>query len=298
MNKIFIQIDKNLSVQLKGIAILCVLMCHIGLQYGIRYFGILGSVGVSIFLILSGYGINESYKKNQSPDGYWLRKFNTLYPGYIIVQILMFIVPVIDMSVKQLIKNIFFVDSNQYYIWYIYEIVFCYASYYIIYFNKKIDSKFLALLIVMVMHFFALDFLYSIQSVAFICGVACSEYKSTNEYNFKYLLFFCFFAGTLFISLRQINMIRQLGFLYQQLMVLIINTSYAYFVILFYKKYRSLIYPKIIIGLGFLGTMSYEIYLTHGYIIRLKNTNIIYKLLIILTCSWAIKKIQKSIKRK
>lgn len=56
-------LGRNSSDIMKGIAILCVVICHFMGTYGqgIRIFTPLGGIGVSIFLILSAYGLNESW---------------------------------------------------------------------------------------------------------------------------------------------------------------------------------------------------------------------------------------------
>lgn len=56
---------KNSTNIMKGVAILCVVMCHMMGTFGngIVYFTPLGGIGVSIFLILSAYGLNESWNR-------------------------------------------------------------------------------------------------------------------------------------------------------------------------------------------------------------------------------------------
>ncbi|MFI3327051.1 MAG: hypothetical protein R3Y35_12910 [Clostridia bacterium] len=47
----------------RGIATLIIILQHVSGLYGTRLFTPLGGIGVAIFLISSGYGLNESYKK-------------------------------------------------------------------------------------------------------------------------------------------------------------------------------------------------------------------------------------------
>ena len=50
---------------IKGMAILIIIMGHLGNIFGVRVFNPLGSCGVAIFLFCSGYGLQKSYyKKN------------------------------------------------------------------------------------------------------------------------------------------------------------------------------------------------------------------------------------------
>jgi peptidoglycan/LPS O-acetylase OafA/YrhL len=58
-------LNKTHSTIYKGIAILLIITCHFmgRFGHGIRVFTPLGGIGVAIFLILSGYGMNESWNK-------------------------------------------------------------------------------------------------------------------------------------------------------------------------------------------------------------------------------------------
>ena len=59
-------IGKRETQILKGFAILLVIVCHYMGNYGlgVTLFTPLGGIGVSIFLILAAYGLNESWKTN------------------------------------------------------------------------------------------------------------------------------------------------------------------------------------------------------------------------------------------
>lgn len=48
-----------------GVAALIIMLQHVGGSFGTRAFTPLGGTGVAMFLIASGYGLNESYKKKQ-----------------------------------------------------------------------------------------------------------------------------------------------------------------------------------------------------------------------------------------
>ncbi len=64
--------DKNTTSKYKGIAILSVIICHaMGTfaQGRITWFTPLGGVGVAIFLLLSAYGLNESWNKLETGGG-------------------------------------------------------------------------------------------------------------------------------------------------------------------------------------------------------------------------------------
>ena len=76
------------SLVLKGIAIFLVLLCHFAGFYsrgGIRLFTPAGGIGVAIFLILSGYGLNESWKRNHG-KGWWRKRLLKVFLPYAIIQ--------------------------------------------------------------------------------------------------------------------------------------------------------------------------------------------------------------------
>ena len=56
-------LDKKSTSAMKGVAILCVVVCHYMGTYGngVTLFTPLGGIGVSVFLILSAYGLTKSW---------------------------------------------------------------------------------------------------------------------------------------------------------------------------------------------------------------------------------------------
>lgn len=71
---------------IKGIAISIIVYGHCGNNFGIRYLTPLGGIGVAMFLMLSGFGINESWKKNGHKQ-YWRKRFISFFVPYCIVEI-------------------------------------------------------------------------------------------------------------------------------------------------------------------------------------------------------------------
>jgi peptidoglycan/LPS O-acetylase OafA/YrhL len=58
---------------IKGLAILAVIIGHIGNFSGKARFTPLGGIGVALFLFCSGYGLTKSYEKN-GLENYWMKK--------------------------------------------------------------------------------------------------------------------------------------------------------------------------------------------------------------------------------
>lgn len=64
--------DRQLTAIYKGLAILSVLFCHAAGTFGRGRFVLftpLGGIGVAIFLLLSAYGLNESWNKPANAGG-------------------------------------------------------------------------------------------------------------------------------------------------------------------------------------------------------------------------------------
>lgn len=81
-------LDRNYTTALKGVAILFIMYGHCACFWpGGRLTSPFGGIGVSLFLILSGYGLNESYLK-RGLDGFWKKRISKVYIPYIIAAML------------------------------------------------------------------------------------------------------------------------------------------------------------------------------------------------------------------
>ena len=62
-NKDFSFMSKSHTNICRGIAAIIIICQHVAGGFGIRYLTPLGGIGVAVFLILSGYGLSESFKR-------------------------------------------------------------------------------------------------------------------------------------------------------------------------------------------------------------------------------------------
>ena len=69
----------------RAVAALIIIFQHVAGGFGLRYFTPLGGIGVAMFLILSGYGLNESFKHKGIGGGYWKTKIVRVLIPYILV---------------------------------------------------------------------------------------------------------------------------------------------------------------------------------------------------------------------
>lgn len=168
------EFNKEKTNYCKGIAIVLMIIHHlywnvpnIGIKFdGIaisQRIGILGKVCVSIFLMLSGYGVYKSNKKIKKISFYYSHRLVKIYTNYLFVVIFSLIIgyvffnqeitAMLGTGIKAMIKIIITMSGLQFFIgyqgfngswWFVTLILFCYILY--PYIEKKIKiygSKFL-----------------------------------------------------------------------------------------------------------------------------------------------------------
>lgn len=79
-------LTKDDSRMLKGFAIWIIMICHIS-GYWTRLFTPFGGMGVALFLICSGYGLERSYQKN-GLQRFWTKRIWSFFLPYAVFEIL------------------------------------------------------------------------------------------------------------------------------------------------------------------------------------------------------------------
>ena len=77
--------NRNFTDSLRGIAILLVITSHIAGAIGTNLCTPLGGIGVALFLFLSGYGLNESYKAH-GLKLFWIKRITKVLLPYFIIE--------------------------------------------------------------------------------------------------------------------------------------------------------------------------------------------------------------------
>lgn len=105
-------LDRTMTNMLKAIAILLVVAAHVLKKYWIDEYAanILRTGGVSLFLILSGYGLYMSYKTKGISANYWKSKFEKVYCPYLIITLVYTSLFISNITVNILWKNLLLVD--------------------------------------------------------------------------------------------------------------------------------------------------------------------------------------------
>ena len=257
-------ISKNESIILKGIAIFIIVIGHIGCNYT-RLMTPMGGVGVSLFLILSGYGLSLSFSKN----GYkhWLRKrvFVVFIP-YWIVQIISYFF-LTELKIQQVLLDLSLIKPLHPLGWYLNYLMLWYLTFFIVQFIRieKIQWVVYILLAVLYAVYFEINSPIRFeQSLSFVAGCFFAK-NSFGKFCIKIrFIIVLFILATLCLGIKQIPGIRE-HTIVENFLNLFIKFFYAmtiiFFVLLIGEK-QQVFFSKFFF---LLGTLSYEIYLVHGY---------------------------------
>lgn len=252
-------LDRNYTTALKGVAILFIMYGHCAcLWHGGRLTSPFGGVGVSLFLILSGYGLNESYLK-RGLDGFWKKRISKVYIPYIIAALMLVLAGNISVS-----GGVILCYNAPY--WFVTYIIECYVIFWICtrFLSRYRMYLFLALSLC------ALAFMSELQaeqSLSFITGIWMSEHKeklkknSGRQKNMVRIALAFLFVGILALAIKQLPLVREYS-----------GTPVYSIVQLFIKWPLSLavllgaIWTPALLRNPFVmlsGVISYELYLVH-----------------------------------
>lgn len=252
-------LDIDYTTNLRGIAILFVVLHHVSNTYNSNLFTPLGGIGVSMFLILSGYGLNESYHR-KGLSNFWKSKLLRVIVPCWLVEILFLIFESSHFDTIIFIKHLLCIDRN----WYIRYLFYWYLLFYF-------STKYFSHKRIRILTFCGLIFLLILpeieaeQSISFLSGMFISEFSNIKKLMCrKYLKWggILFLVGMSFLVLKQISIIRDFeGTVLYNVIQMIIKWNISLGVIILYVvianrgiKFRFF---------SWLGIISYELYLTH-----------------------------------
>ncbi|MCM1218496.1 MAG: acyltransferase [Lachnospiraceae bacterium] len=121
--------DLQLTNAYRGVAILFVMSQHVGGALGTNILTPLGGIGVAIFLLLSGYGLSESYKA-KGLDGWIKKKMIRVWIPFLCTYVVIFALRE-DCGWIKFIRQVLTIDRSEY--WYVDYILRCYMVFYIAY---------------------------------------------------------------------------------------------------------------------------------------------------------------------
>lgn len=187
----------------RGVSALLILVFHLLIAWDCpRIVNLPGSVSVAAFLILSGYGINESFKKS-GLKGYWRKKLSRIVlPFWLFVLVLLPFRE--DYGCRELLLEMAFIDSS---FWFVPYLMWCYVLYWVLqrFFSRHFVVLFALVAVV------AMNLLYQMaaeQSFSFFAGVVISRHidwlRHLSKRSLLTIAVVAFLLGFAFLLLKEI----------------------------------------------------------------------------------------------
>lgn len=256
--------SKKGTLSLKGLAILMIIVQHLGQNYHVGAVNPLGPIGVFIFLFCSGYGLQQSYKISGTKR-YFRKKIVKVYIPFL-VSILLFCVftKILKLHVVINIFNfMFLIDLPQGSFWYLRLQFYWYFVFWILK-NLKIPNKANAIcmmgLSVLTIFLSSFNALYIWQVFSFPMGVIAADYMKTKIATKKIVGIVLIFIASVIVKKLPIVDGNELG-LADISCGLIMTIAGAILLIELVKRIKVknsnlLVFEKV-------GGYSYELYLSH-----------------------------------
>ncbi len=300
---------RNHTIISGGVAIICVLLSHIGNYCGIRYAAPLGGSAVACFLIISGYGLSSSFEKSGLKH-FFIKRVLRIWIPYMIIRIIMvstsILLPMSSplssfriKSVKDLFLDIILIKPLNPNGWYITCVFFWYIVFYIIHRISFLEKK--SIIVYITIGLVILVFgneLWAEQAFSFFIGVCLykmehSTVEKRRTFFFKlfgvgssilYIIVFLFF----FIAKQMLRNIIQISCFTNGLQ-LVYKVSLAFLIlnIALWLVGNQTSKPLQWMSKGFLiiGLVSYELYLSHGYFLNMLKQRQIISIALFYTCT-------------
>ena len=272
----------------KGVAILLVICCHM-VGHWIRYFTPLGGIGVCMFLILSGYGMNESYRKNGIKN-YWRKRLICFIFPYAFLETIRLLPNIEKCSAGSYLMDIFCIRPLHPFGWYMRYLLLWYIIFYlsnILIKNQKGRMIIILSCSIILFLIFRNHELEAEQSLSFPAGILLSELlrgenkkkEITNPKN----MWICFCIGIFVLAVKQTRFVRSFPVPAYNVVQLIIMFTLGSFCIMLLDKVKQL---KIIRGVYLVGLFSFELYMIHGIIMEYISMNTYQNVLLFILVSF------------
>ena len=120
--------DRNYTTAIKGFSILTVVWAHSGAMLSVGGIQFIAGIGVALFLMCSGYGLEVSYEKN-GLKGFWKKRLLGVCLPFWVVE-LIGLLATGTFSIKSYLLDFCFLRSATSYGWFMGYIVICYLIFY------------------------------------------------------------------------------------------------------------------------------------------------------------------------
>ena len=273
--------DRKLTEAFRGVAILLIMIQHLAGHLGTNIFTPFGGIGVAIFLVLSGFGLNESFKKN-GINGFITKKFYRIWLPFFLFYVFLYLYKE-KLDIISFIRNISSIEQSGYY-WYIHYLLRCYITFWVI--SKYVKKhKWIVYFLFVAYSFFATDSLRAEQCLSFPLGVLLSDKKefllNLKIKNAIAYLTILSFIGVTFLLVKQLPMIREYFDTYLYFFIELgikLPLGLSMMLLLWIIPSRCVISPFVTLC----GILSYELYLVHMQMLSNVGTYATSALMIIL----------------
>ena len=256
-----------------------IVACHfVGGGFSYRLLTPLGGIGVSIFLFLSGYGLNESFKAKCLAN-FWKNKILRILLPCLIWSFLF-------LPLSQILYDKIYWFHRYWFIEYIF------LWYILFWFTKRFATRYseYIMLLAAVISFFVFPNIRAEQALSFILGVIFSSHIDSfakyQSHLFIIVAIVLLVCGLMCLGVKQLHFIRQYGeeSLLMKTCQLGIKLPIGLSVIILYSIFGKML--KLERFLRLFGILSLEIYLVHMVLCQyisnsIKNLTIILVLTII-----------------
>ena len=120
--------DRNYTTAIKGFSILTVVWAHSGAMLSVGGIQFIAGIGVALFLMCSGYGLEISFEKN-GLEGFWKKRLLGVCLPFWIVELLGLLATG-TFSIKSYLLDFCFFKPATSYGWFMAYIVICYLIFY------------------------------------------------------------------------------------------------------------------------------------------------------------------------
>lgn len=244
------------------------MVCHCsGHWAGGRVLTPLGGIGVSIFLITSGFGLNESFKKS-GLSAFWRKRLVRVYLPYFLVAIVYAVVYRWD-AIKCLMN--FSCIQSPY--WFVTYILACYVAFWILCVVCP-KYKSLVMLVMSILTLFLLPNLQAEQSFGFVTGMMLSNKKdkffefAKRKKSYAFFVTMLMIIGVISLAIKQLPVVRTTAPCWLMNVIQCFIKYPLGLGILLSLKWTPKLLSNLFLHLS--GVISYELYLVHfpfyGYV--------------------------------
>ena len=266
---------------LKGISMLTVLWSHVGLTCGVKHIQFIGSIGLSLFILFSGYGLQLSVEKN-GLKSFWRRRLTGVILPYWIAETVGLLASGL-FTWKRYLLSCFLIRPAMGPEWYMQFTVICYAIFYMVKqiakrsepkYSDRLEKQLLAgafltwfLLDSLFFAEPAMPFLKARQMLCFPVGIAIAKNRAGFEKKLSHpaVAVAGGLTGILFMGITQLGTIKAASFLIQNFLSLFTLFPLALAVMSVTIRHSGFLNNM---TLKLTGTISFELYLVHMFTLQ------------------------------